>query len=88
MAASALQPKNGKFKIQMVRLLKRPEAENDLDDIWFYIAQDNPQEADRFLDQIQATLLTLVEFPHMGTSRDELKQDLRSFSIGSYIKSH
>jgi toxin ParE1/3/4 len=84
-AASGLQPKNGKCDIQMVRLLKRPEAENDLDDIWFYIAQDNPQEADRFLDRIQATLLTLVEFPHMGTSRDELKPDLCSFSMGNYL---
>ena len=36
----------------MPRILKRPEAENDLDEIWLYIAQDNPKSADRFLDHL------------------------------------
>jgi len=26
----------------MLRIFKSPEAENDLDEIWLYIAQDNP----------------------------------------------
>ncbi len=29
----------------MPRLLKRPEAESDLDEIWWYIAQDSPKKA-------------------------------------------
>jgi predicted transcriptional regulator len=32
----------------MPQVLKRPLAEVDLDDIWWYIAQDNPDAADRF----------------------------------------
>lgn len=69
----------------MSRLLIRPEAKVDLDDIWFYIAQDNPNNADWFLDQIQETSLSLANYPQMGTIRNELKADLRSHPIGNYL---
>ena len=69
----------------MSRLLIRPEAKVDLDDIWFYIAQDNPNNADWFLDQIQETSLSLANYPQMGTVRNELKADLRSHTIGNYL---
>jgi len=67
------------------RCLKRPEAENDLVDIWLYIALDNPSNADRFLDRIQESCLALANFPQMGTKRDELKTGLRSHTIGRYL---
>jgi len=67
------------------RLLKKPEAESDLDEIWLYIAQDSPQNADKFLDRIQEGCWALAEFPHMGTSRSELRAGLRSQSVGNYI---
>jgi len=69
----------------MPRLLKRPEAENDLDEIWLYIAQDSPTNADRFLDRIQERCWALADFPKMGVSRDELRAGLRSQSIGNYL---
>lgn len=69
----------------MPRLLKRPQAENDLDEIWWYIAQDNPSNADRFLDQIQERFLALADFPKMGTGRDDLKAGLRSHPVGNYL---
>ena len=56
----------------MPRLLKRPEAENDLDEIWWYIAQDSPDHADRFLDRLQERFLALADFPKMGRSRNDL----------------
>jgi toxin ParE1/3/4 len=50
----------------MPRLLKRPEAESDLDEIWWYIAQDSPHNnADRFLDRIQERCLALADFPQI-----------------------
>ena len=67
----------------MTRLLKRPEAENDLDEIWWYIAQDSPNNADKFLDQIQERCLALADFPQMGTNREELRKGLRSQSVGN-----
>lgn len=39
----------------MLRILKSPEAENDLNEIWWYIAQDNPDNADTLLDEIEET---------------------------------
>lgn len=69
----------------MPRLLKRPEAESDLDEIWWYIAQDSPHNADRFLDRIQERCLGLTDFPQMGTRRDELKAGLRSQPVGNYL---
>lgn len=69
----------------MPRLLKRPEAENDLEEIWWYIAQDSPHNADRFLNSIQERCMALAEFPQMGVRRDELKTGLRSQPVSQYL---
>jgi plasmid stabilization system protein ParE len=37
----------------MLKIHKSPEAENDLDEIWWYIAQDNPDSADKLPDDIE-----------------------------------
>jgi toxin ParE1/3/4 len=69
----------------MPRLLKRPQAEADLDEIWWYIAQDSQKNANKFLDLIQEKCLLIASFPSMGENRDELLDGLRSFPIGSYL---
>jgi toxin ParE1/3/4 len=69
----------------MPQILKRPEAECDLEEIWWYIAQDSPNNANRFLDRIQESCLALANFPLLGTSRDELMADLRCQPVGSYL---
>ena len=50
----------------MLRIIKHPEAENDLDEIWLYIAQDNPDNADKLLDEIEETSRKLARFADMG----------------------
>jgi toxin ParE1/3/4 len=69
----------------MPQILKRPQAETDLDEIWWYIAQDNPDHADRFLDKIEERCQALAQFPLMGTSREELMPALRSHVVGNYL---
>ncbi len=69
----------------MPETLIRPEAEADLEEIWLYIAQDDPYIADRFIDLIEETCHTLAHNPLMGRSRPELASGLRSFPVGSYI---
>ena len=55
-------------------------AENDLTDIWLYIAEDNPDAADRFIDRIYDTChKTLVPSPESGRARPELADSLRAF---------
>ncbi|HAM52160.1 MAG TPA: type II toxin-antitoxin system RelE/ParE family toxin [Nitrospiraceae bacterium] len=69
----------------MVQVVKRPQAETDLDDIWWYIAQDNPDAADRFIDEIAKRCQAIAQFPNMGTRRDDLMPSLRSFAVGNYL---
>ena len=66
-------------------VLKRPQAETDLDEIWWYIAQDNPDAADMLLDKIEDRCRALAQFPNMGISRDELYLGLRSLPVGKYL---
>jgi len=84
-AVDGLLRNKWKAEIRVPRLLKRPEAENDLEEIWWFIAQDSPHNADRFLDRIQERCLALAGFPKMGVSREELKPDLRSQPVGNYL---
>jgi toxin ParE1/3/4 len=60
-------------------------AEQDLLDIWSYIAKDNPDAADRFTDLLIEKCDNLCRFPELGTRRDELAPSLRSFPVGRYI---
>ena len=60
-------------------------ARSDLDDIWFYIAEDNPEAADKFVAIIISKFPTLAAMPQMGRAREELSRGLRSFPIGRYI---
>ncbi len=69
----------------MPAVLKLPLAESDLDEIWLYIARDNIESADSFLEEIEERCLALAEFPHMGVSREELAPSLRSIAAGNHI---
>ena len=61
------------------------EARSDLEGIWFYIAQDNPEAADRFIRAIISRFPRLAAMPQMGRQREELAPRLRSFPVGRYV---
>lgn len=52
------------------------EARSDLDEIWFYIAQDNPVAADKFILAIVSRFHRLATMPHLGRQREELSSHL------------
>jgi toxin ParE1/3/4 len=65
-----------------------PEAEADLDDIWYYIAKESGsmEIADRLIDSITDRFFLLSGHPHIGRRRDEdLRPGLRSFAVGQYV---
>jgi toxin ParE1/3/4 len=62
-----------------------PAARTDLDDIWFYIAQDNVEAADKLIDAIVARFPKLAAMPQLGRRREELSPRLRSFPVGRYV---
>ena len=61
------------------------QAEEDLLEIWRYIARDSDKTADRFLDRLNGKFVALARTPHTGRARSDLRPDLRSFPYGSYI---
>lgn len=61
------------------------QAEQDLDDIWLAIAADNPDAADRMIDRLTDSFISLAGQPLMGRERPELSLNLRSFAVGNYI---
>ena len=69
----------------MATLITSSQAELDLLDIWLYISEDSPVNADRFLDKINNTVLRLAEFNDMGVGRPELADNLLSFPLDRYV---
>jgi len=67
------------------RFRKLPRADLDLDSIWNFIAADDIQAADRQINRIGQVFQMLVENPLAGRERPELRKDLRSFPVGSYV---
>ena len=63
----------------------KPQARQDLNDIWEFIAQDSVTAASRFTDTIEQKCELLARFPEMGRARPELAPSLRSFPVGNYV---
>lgn len=69
----------------MARVTRRPQAEEDILEIWLFIAEGSVAEADRWIDRLDETLLLWATQPTMGRTRDELATGLRSFPFGRYV---
>jgi toxin ParE1/3/4 len=71
----------------MPSIFSKPAAENDLIELWAYIARDNPEAADRVYQAIQKTFKSLVTIPEMGTlyqSRRIKLSGIRFFPVKKY----
>jgi toxin ParE1/3/4 len=69
--------------MNLYRLSK--EAEQDLEDLWVYIAQRNDVAGDRQVAKLLDRFPMLAQFPTMGVSRYQLLEGLRSFPVRPYI---
>jgi toxin ParE1/3/4 len=61
------------------------EAVKDLNDICSYIAQNDPQAANRLFDQIRQKCKLIANFPSMGKTYEKLAAHLRGFIVDDYI---
>jgi len=59
-----------------------PLAQSDLDQIWDFIAADNPTAASNVIHKFDTRFQMLVRQPLIGESREELLSGLRSFPVG------
>jgi plasmid stabilization system protein ParE len=63
-----------------------PEAVQDLQDVWDFIASDNVHAADKLEDEFFEAFESLAEHPRMGHTRPDLtERDVRFWPIGSYL---
>lgn len=61
------------------------QAEEDLIDIWRFIAEDDPLAADRLLDRIDNACSHLAENPQLGPARPDLRLELRYMIVARYL---
>lgn len=69
----------------MPRFTRTRQAEEDLIDIWTFIAEDDPAAADRLLDRIDEVCGLLAENPQMGPARPDLRPELRYMIVARYL---
>jgi toxin ParE1/3/4 len=59
-----------------------PDALNDLDEIWTFIALDNVAAADRVIQEINDAIRAVLPFPQIGHSRPDLtSRPIRFLSV-------
>ena len=61
-------------------------AEQDLDEIWSYVAKDaGPTTADRLIDAIIERFELLAKQPRIGRLRPEFGVGVRSFTVENHV---
>jgi toxin ParE1/3/4 len=60
-------------------------AEQDVLDIWLYIAEDNLAAADRLVDRFTEAFQLLANNPGMGEKVDQYRRGLRAWGVGNYV---
>lgn len=71
-----------------MKIVKLPQAMTDLVETALYIAEDNPEAADRFFDAFELTLDDIRKTPKIGTIRKlQGKTDIRMWFVRGFRKS-
>ena len=68
----------------MLPISKTPQAESDLEEIWRYIAHDNPQAANRLIREIDDVFQRLRILPHSGSPRYDFGMNVRIVPVQRY----
>jgi len=67
------------------RLVRSRRARLDLIDIWRFVAEDDPNAADRLLETIDAKCSLLRDHPFLGQAREDIRHGFRYLVIGEYL---
>ena len=71
-----------------MRLNLSPQAETDLDSIWYYVASESASAeiADRLIDSLTSRFLLIARHPYIGRSREhEFGPGTRSLAAAEYV---
>ncbi len=65
----------------------RPRAEEDLYQIWYYIAVKNksPLNAKRFISRLNGVFNKLSSNPKIGVAKFEYSNNLHQYNVGQYL---
>ena len=70
----------------MKRATFAPEANQDLAEVWDYIAErDGFDPADEFISFLEQKCTLLADTPGIGRVREEVAQGLHFFPVGRYV---
>jgi toxin ParE1/3/4 len=69
----------------MPTLTISPRAEEDLEEIWSFVAGRDIEAADRLIGSITSKFNHLLAYPEAGRARHDLLVNLRSFPIKNYV---
>ena len=69
----------------MAKLVVAPSAQQDLSDIYDYIARDKPIAAGNLVEKIEEKCKLIAETPKFGERRPEYGADIRSSVVGRYV---
>ena len=67
------------------RFIVAPRAQQDMQEIYEYIARDRPRAAVRMIRRLREKFAMLGGNPTMGEVRLDLPQGLRCVSVGNYV---
>jgi toxin ParE1/3/4 len=69
----------------MRSLIVSPQAEDDLAEIWDYIALDSVEVADSFVERLVAQFARLLTYPQIGRARTDLLSGVRYLPFEDYL---
>ena len=69
----------------MLSIVRTDRADEDLIEIWSYIAVENIVAADRVLDAIEARWQHLARHPYSGVARDDIAPGIRHLVSREYL---
>jgi toxin ParE1/3/4 len=69
----------------VIRLIYTRRAEDELRDIWRYIAEDNEPAADRLLLAIDKKIDLLRDHPRLGPRRTDIAESARVLIEGHFL---
>lgn len=69
----------------MPTLIVSPLAEEDLEEIWSFVAERDVEAADRLIDEITNRFDHLLAYPEAGRARHDLLVNLRSLPVMRYV---
>lgn len=71
--------------MRQLPVIRSSRADQDLIEIWSYVAKDNPNAADRLLRRLDERVQKLQDYPEQGEALPNSNAGMRRIVEGSYL---